>query len=37
MLIASRSILVQHREVLAVLLTYGLFFGGIMALAWVIA
>jgi hypothetical protein len=37
MLLASRFILVQHREVSAVLLTYGLFLGGIMALAWVIA
>jgi len=37
MLLASRSILVQHREVSAVLLTYGLFLGGVLALAWMIA
>jgi hypothetical protein len=37
MSLATRSILVQHREVSAVLLTYGLFLGGVLALAWMIA
>jgi hypothetical protein len=37
MLIASRSILQQHREVAAVMATYGMFLSGILVLAWVIA
>ena len=37
MLLASRSVLHQHREVAAVLLTYGVFLSGTLALAWVIA
>lgn len=37
MLLASRSLLVQHREVAAVMATYGMFLGGILILAWVIA
>lgn len=37
MSLASRSILLQHREVSAVLLTYGLFLGGVLALAWAIS
>ena len=37
MLIASRTVLQQHREVAAVLATYGMFLGGILMLAWAIA
>lgn len=37
MLLVSRSVLQQHREVAAVLVTYGMFLGGIQALAWLIA
>jgi hypothetical protein len=37
MLIASRSVLQQHREVAAVMATYGMFLGGILMLAWVIS
>jgi hypothetical protein len=37
MLIASRSVLLQHREVAAVLATYGMFLSGILTLAWAIA
>jgi hypothetical protein len=37
MLIASRSIVQQHREVAAVLATYGMFLGGILVLAWAIS
>ena len=37
MLIASRTVLLQHREVAAVLATYGMFLSGILALAWAIA
>jgi hypothetical protein len=36
MLIASRVVLHQHREIAAVLMTYGAFLGGILMLAWVI-
>jgi hypothetical protein len=37
MLIASRSVLQQHREVAAVMATYGMFLSGILVLAWAIA
>jgi hypothetical protein len=37
MLLASRTALQQHREVVAVLATYGMFLGGILVLAWAIA
>jgi hypothetical protein len=37
MLLASRAVPQQHREVTAVLITYGMFFGGILGLAWAIA
>jgi hypothetical protein len=37
MLIVSRTVLHQHREVAAVLLTYVMFLSGILALAWAIA
>jgi hypothetical protein len=37
MLIASRPVLSQHREVAAVLATYGMFLGGTPMLAWAIA
>jgi hypothetical protein len=37
MLIASRSVLQQHREVAAVLATYGMFLSGFLTLAWAIA
>jgi len=33
MLLASRSLLVRHREVAAVLLTYGVFLSSILVLA----
>ena len=37
MLIASRTVLQQHREIAAVVATYGMFLGGILVLAWTIA
>ena len=37
MLIASRTVLRQHREIVAVVATYGVFLGGILILAWTIA
>jgi hypothetical protein len=37
MLLASRSVLQQHREVAAVLLTYGMFMSGVLAFAWAIS
>jgi hypothetical protein len=37
MSLASRNILVQHREVSAVLLTYGVFLSGVLAIAWMIS
>jgi len=37
MLIASRSIVQQHREVAAVAATYGMFLGGILVFAWAIS
>jgi hypothetical protein len=37
MLIASRTVLQHHREIVAVAATYGMFLGGILLLAWVIA
>ena len=37
MLIASRSVLLQHREVAAVLATYSMFLSVILVLAWAIA
>lgn len=37
MLIASRTVLRQHREIAAVVATYGVFLGGILILAWTIA
>jgi hypothetical protein len=37
MLIASRSALSQHREVVAVLATYGMFLASTLVLAWAIA
>ena len=37
MLIASRTVLQQHREVAAVLATYSMFLSGVLALAWAIA
>jgi len=37
MLLASRAVLQQHREVAAVLLTYVAFLSGTLALAWVVA
>jgi hypothetical protein len=36
-MLIARSALQQHHEVAAVLLTYGMFLGGILVLAWVIA
>jgi hypothetical protein len=37
MLIASHASLQQHREVAAVMATYGMFLAGILVLAWAIA
>lgn len=37
MLLTSRTILHHHREVAAVMATYGMFLGGMLALAWAIA
>jgi hypothetical protein len=37
MLLASRTVLQQHREVAAVLMTYGMFLGIVLGLAWAIA
>jgi hypothetical protein len=34
MLLASRSVLQQHREVAAVLITYGMFLSAVLGLAW---
>jgi len=33
----TRSVLHQHREIAAVVLTYGVFLSGILLLAWVMA
>jgi hypothetical protein len=37
MLIASRTVLQQHREIAALAVTYGMFLSGILVLAWAIA
>ncbi len=37
MLLASRTVLQEHREIAAVAITYGLFIGAILMLAWAIA
>ena len=37
MLIASRTLLHEHREIAAIAITYGLFATGTMLLAWVVA
>lgn len=37
MLLQSRAFLRRHREVAAVLITYAMFLGSILGLAWVIA
>ncbi len=37
MLLASRSVIQQHREVAAVMATYGMFLGGVLTLAWAIS
>lgn len=37
MLLASRTVLQQHREIAAVLITYGVFLSVILLLAWAIA
>ena len=34
MLSASENLVVQHREIVAVLVTYGIFVSGVLALAW---
>lgn len=34
MLSASENLVVQHREIVAVLVTYGIFLGGVLTLAW---
>jgi len=36
-MLLARSVLHQHREVVAVMATYGMFLSGILVLAWVIA
>ncbi|WP_156649902.1 hypothetical protein [Methylobacterium sp. Leaf89] len=35
--LASHSVLRQHREVVAVMATYGMFLGGMLVLAWAIS
>ncbi|GJD97728.1 hypothetical protein [Methylobacterium iners] len=37
MLLASRTVLQEHREIAAVAITYGMFIGAILMLAWAIA
>ena len=37
MLLASRSVIQQHREVAALMATYGMFLGGVLTLAWAIS
>lgn len=37
MLPATENLMIQHREVAAVLATYGLFLSGVIAIAWLIA
>jgi hypothetical protein len=37
MLSASENIVIQHREIVAVLVTYGIFLAGVMGVAWLIA
>lgn len=37
MLSASENLVIQHREIVAVLATYGIFLAGVMAVAWLIA
>jgi Tfp pilus assembly protein PilF len=37
MLLAYRSVLQQHREVAAVLITYGMFLCAVLGLAWAAA
>ena len=37
MLSASENIVVQHREIVAVVVTYGIFLTGVMGIAWLIA
>ena len=37
MLLASKATLQQHREITAVVITYGVFIAGVLTLAWAIA
>ncbi len=37
MLSASKAVIRQHREVSAVLATYGLFLGAVLGIAWIVA
>ena len=37
MLSASENIVIQHREIVAVLVTYGIFLSGVLTLAWLTA
>ena len=37
MLTSSENIVIQHREIVAVLVTYGIFLTGVMTVAWLIA
>ena len=37
MLSASRTIVLQHREISALLATYGMFIGGLLILAWAVS
>ncbi|GJD76472.1 hypothetical protein CFIICLFH_4730 [Methylobacterium goesingense] len=37
MLTASENLVIQHREIVAILVTYALFFAGVIAMAWLIA
>jgi hypothetical protein len=36
-MLLTRSVLHQHREIAAVVLTYGVFLSGILVLAWMMA
>jgi len=36
-MLLTRSVLHRHREIAAVVLTYGVFLSGILVLAWLIA
>ncbi len=37
MLSASENLVIQHREIVAVLVTYGVFLSGVLTFAWLAA